>query len=64
MRDGDYHDIWIAVAFSFVVLLLGKAFIDDSAAGAWIVFFIALGGGTLVRQHIADRERRKRGEGN
>jgi hypothetical protein len=64
MKDGDYRDIWLATAFAVVVLLAGKLLLEESKAAAGLVMFVAFTGGTLIMQHVADRERRKRGEGD
>jgi hypothetical protein len=59
MPDGDYRDIWIATAYAAVVIVLGKIFVGENEAAAWVMFLLIFVGGTLVRQHVADRERRK-----
>lgn len=64
MKDGDYRDIWLATAFAFAVFVVGKLFLDGSQIGAAVVLMVAFTGGTLIMQTMADRERRKRGEGD
>jgi hypothetical protein len=59
MRDGDYHDIWLALVFAVAVVLAGKLFLGESDATAGLVLIVAFTGGTLIMDHIAARERRK-----
>jgi 4-hydroxybenzoate polyprenyltransferase len=59
MADGDYHDIWIATAFAVVVIVLWKLFFQENEIGGWAVIALVFGGGTLIMQHVAGRERRK-----
>ena len=63
MQDGDYHDIWIATAFGIVVFVLGNLLLGESEAASRIILLLVFIGGTLVRQHVADRERRKHERG-
>jgi|GEM_PF-6581089 len=62
MRDGDYHDVRLAAAFAIVVVLAGKLFLGESQLAAGLVLLVAFLGGTLIIEHIASRERRRRGE--
>jgi hypothetical protein len=64
MRDGDYHDIRIAAAFAVVVVMVWKLFFHESEIAGWAMIVLVFGGSSLIMQYVADRERRKQGEGD
>jgi hypothetical protein len=58
MRDGDYHDIWLGLAFTVPVLMLSHLIFPDGGTGQAVMGLLALCGGIEIRHRIEAREER------
>jgi multidrug transporter EmrE-like cation transporter len=60
MADGDYRDIWISLAVSMPILILGILLFKDNPSAKGVVFAVTLIGGIVLRNVIESREMRRR----